>query len=238
MPIVILIVIVFIGVYVMDAINAVLNAVGGWPGVIAIVVGVVVLVGVVGRNRERTAELEKLKSMPSRVRGLVEDAQNFFGEAIDSLNQAKVQFEEKRAPVFWDKIDECEKTIMQCVDKLESAHVLIEKYNDRAPTRDLTDPVQIAPLPPGAYNDTKALFAEMSDCSYQAMAVPEFGVIYEQRRQTGLVLDEQRRIRSEMQSKLNALEAKTREAIAIANDATSAAESAKQISKSARGDWF
>lgn len=238
MPIVILVVILVIGAYVMSAVNAVFDAIGGWPGAIAIVVGVVVLLVVVGRHRERAEELEKLKSMPGRIRALVEDAQNLFGEATDSLNQAKAQFEERRAPLFWDKIDECEKAIAQCVDNLEGAQELIEKYNDRAPTRDLTDPAQIAPLPPVAYNDTNALFAEMSDCSYQAIAVAEFGFVYEQRRQGKLIVDEQRRIRSEMQSKLNALEAKTNQAIAVANNAASTAESAKRIGKSARGDWF
>lgn len=238
MPIVIGIVILIIGAYVMDVVSAVFNAVGGWPGVIAIVVGVVVLLVVVGRRQERAAELEALKSMPGPVRALVEDARKFFGEATDALSQAKVQFEERRAPLFWDKLDECEEALAQCVHRLEGAQELIEKYNDRAPARELTDPAQIAPLPPAAYNDTNALFAEMSDCSYQAITVAEFAVIYEQRRQAKLIVDEQRRIRSEMQSKLNALEAKTNQALDVANDAASTAESARRIGKSARGDWF
>ena len=234
MPLVILIVIVIVGVYVADAVSAVFNAVGGWPGVIVIVVGGAVLLGVWGRRQERAAELAELKSTPGRVRALAEDAQKFFGEATEALNEARMQFDEKRAPLFWDKLAECEEALAHCVDRLEGAQELIEKYNDRAPARELTDPAKLAPLPPAAYNDTNALFAEMSDCSYQAIAVAEFAVIYEQRKQGERIAHEQQR----MQSKLDALEAKTDDAIAIASDAASTAETAKRIGKSARGDWF
>ena len=239
MPLLILgIIILGIVSWVFDTVSAAFNAIGGWPSVIAIVVGGVVLMTVLGRRHERAQELEELKGMPGQVLALVKDASNLFGKATETLNQAKAQFEERRAPLFWDKVDDCEKTLAQCVDRLGSAQELIESYNERAPTRDLTDPAQITPLPPAVYNDTNALIAEISDCSYQAMAVAEFGVVYEQRRQAQLIVEEQRRVRSEMRSKLNALEAKTSEAIEVAKKAVSKAETAKRIGKEARGDWF
>ena len=231
-------VIVFLVATIHDFFSSLLDAIGGWPGLIAIVVGILALFFAIGHFSARKEDLEELKSMPGRVRALVEGAQKLFGEAATSLKHAEVQFEERRAPVFWDKIDECEGKIMQCVGNLESAQGLIEKYNDRAPARELANPAQLEQLPPAAYDDTKALFDEMTNCSYKAMAISEFGVVYEQRRQAKLIVEQQDRIRAEMQSKLNALETKTREAIAIADRAASKAESAKRISKSARGDWF
>ena len=73
-----LIIILVIGVYVMDWVSALFNAVGGWPGLIAIVVGVAVLLGVLGRRQERAAELAELKRTPGQVRTLVEEGQGFF----------------------------------------------------------------------------------------------------------------------------------------------------------------
>ena len=80
--------------------------------------------------------------------------------------------------MFWDEVAKCEDALAQCVDRLEGAQELIEKYNRLAPTRELTDPAQLAPLPPAAYHDTNALFAEVSDwCARRSLVKGESHVM-------------------------------------------------------------
>lgn len=224
---------VVIGIVIWAA-NAFFDAVGGWPGVIATVVGVVAITVAGGRYFSRKAERAELEEMPGQVRALIEDAQKLFGDGGDALSEANIQFEEKRGPLFWDKIYECNDALMRCAGRLERARKLTDDYNHRAPMYDLTDPKQIEPLSRVAYDDTMALVDEMSDLAYQAMAVPEFGVIYEQRRQAERVLDGQRAV----QSDIEALATKTRQAVNAATTAVQAAESARMASKRAAGDWF
>ena len=238
MPLVVGAVILFVVWYVSDIVGPIFNAIGGWLGVLGIIVIVVVLFAVISHRREQAAELEELKSTPGKVRSFVEDAQAFFANAVDAMEESKVQFEEGRAPVFWDKLEECEEALAHCVDRLDTAQELIEKYNEKAPVRELTDPAQMEPLPAAAYGDTNALLQEISEHTYQAITNSDFAFIYEQRKHAKKIADAQEKMQSEMQAKLNALEKKTSEALSAARDAASTAESAKRIGKSARGDWF
>ena len=214
--------------------NAVLDAVGGWPGVIAIVVGIVVLIVVVSRYFNRRERIDKLKATPDRVTTLIEAARDSYGEAVDALNQARVELEERRAPLFWDRIYECNDAIVECGENLKQAQAATEDYNDHAPEYDLTDPTQITPLSPAPYDDTMALLGEMSALSHEALAVAEFGTVYETRRQ-----GEQTR------AKQDEIEAMTREAVHAAKEAAQRAASAevaagraREASKRAAGDWF
>ena len=82
--------------------TAFFDAVGGWPGVIVTVILIAVIVFLASRYFERTAQVDKLKKMPSEVITLTETARDSFGgQAVDALNRATVEFEEGRAPLFW-----------------------------------------------------------------------------------------------------------------------------------------
>ena len=50
---------------------------------------------------------------------------------------------------------------------------MTDDYNNRAPTYELTDPTQIEPPLPVAYEDTTALLDEMSALAHQALAVQD-----------------------------------------------------------------
>ena len=214
--------------------NAVFDALGGWPGVIATVAGLAGVIFVVLQYLSREAERSELAAMPERVRAVIEDAQNLFGAAVDTLNEAKTELDEERAPLFWDKFDECIDAIVRCNEKLQTAETLADDYNQRAPRHELTDPEQIGPVPPAAHEDMTALQHEMAAVYYQAMTVPAFGIVYEQRRQGERVRQEQRRMLAEIE----ALGAETRQAVNAATQAAQAAESARRASKRAAGDWF
>ena len=206
----------------------------GGPGVIASAIGGVVLIIVVKRFFNRIARINELRETPDQVTVLSATAKNSFEEAAEALNQAKVEFEEKRAPIFWDRLSECNSAIVQCSENLEQARALTDDYNHHAPKYKVTDPLRIEPVSPVAYDDTMTLLDEMSACSHKALAVAEFGVVYETRRQAERVLDRQEEVAAMTREAVYA----AREAAHRAAEAESAADRARRASKRAAGDWF
>lgn len=117
--------------------NAFFELVGGWSGVIAVVVCIVALIFIIGIYLAR----RKLKEAPMQIQALIEAAQVHYREGADCLERARVEFEEeRRAPLFWDRMYECNDALHECGDKLEQARVKIDDYNRRAPRFKLDAP--------------------------------------------------------------------------------------------------
>ena len=101
---------------------------------IAVVVCIVALIFIIGSYLARRQEIDELKETPTQVQALIEAAQVHYREGADCLERARVEFEEeRRAPLFWDRIYECNDALHECGDKLEQARGKIDDYNRRAP---------------------------------------------------------------------------------------------------------
>ena len=222
--------------------NAFFEFVGGWPGVIAVLVCIAVFIFVVGIYLSRRQEINELKEAPKQIQILKEEAHVYYREGVDLLERAKVEFEEeRRAPLFWDAMYECNDALLECAYKLDQAQGKIDDYNRRAPRFNLDAPRQIDSIPPIAFEDTSIVLDSMSMLSNRALSVSDFALVYEQRKQTQILLDAQK----ELQSDITQLARETRQAVDAARAAAhaahraeSASDSAKQASKRAAGDWF
>lgn len=222
--------------------NAISELVGGWPGMIAIVVCIVAIIFLVRFYLTRRQEINELKETPKQIQALIESAQVHYREGADCLERAEVEFEgERRAPLFWDRMYECGDALHECGDKLEHARGKIDDYNRRAPRFNLDAPRQINSIPPAAFEDTLAVLDSMSLLANRALSVSDFALVYEQRKQTKIILDAQKAL----QSDITRLATETRQAVDAAraaahaaSKAQSASESARRASKRSAGDWF
>ena len=222
--------------------NAFFELVGGWPGVIAVVVCIVTLIFFISSYLARRQEIDKLKETPMQVQALIEAAQVHYREGADCLERARVEFEEeRRAPLFWDRIYECNDALHECGDKLEQARGKIDDYNRRAPRFNLDSPRQLDSVPPAAFEDTVVVLDSMSLLANRALSVSDFALVYEQRKQTKILLDAQKALQSDItqlaRETRQAMDA-ARAAAHAASKAQSASESATRASKRAAGDWF
>ena len=230
------------------AASAYFEAVGGWPGMIATLVGISVIGFWWNVRQQHRSEIRDLKVIPGRVQTQAVSARENFEAAIHALNAAELEFEENRGPFFWDRINECSHAISKCISSLKAAKAMTDDYNRRAPGYNLNEPERIAPFTPAAFDDTAALVDAMTALFEHALTVPSFAMIYEQRRQTDRILDAQKALRSDIDD----LAAVTRQAASAATDAArsarsahTAADSARRAGKDARasvrratGEWF
>ena len=114
--------IIWIANAVFEIANSVFEFVGGWPGVIALLVCIAVFIFVVGICLSRRQEINELKEAPKQIQILKEEAHVYYREGVDLLERAKVEFEEeRRAPLFWDAMYECNDALLECAYKLDQA---------------------------------------------------------------------------------------------------------------------
>ncbi len=107
---------------------------------------------------------------------------------------------------------------------------MIEEYNDGAPGHKLK-PAEIDPVPQQALSRTLDLLREQVKITQDALAVPVFANIYEQRR-TAAQLREQ-------QAQADVAATATLQQILEETEHTAeSADRARRASKRAAGDWF
>ena len=177
-------------------------------------------------EEERERQRVNLMPVPERVDAEISELEE---QVIEALSQAKIFFEERRVPVFWDQVESGRQVYVASKEALEAIASQIEHYNYEAPKLALAQSA-INPIPPEIGDRVQALHDGIEELTYAAMALPEFAVIFEQRRQTERVLEGQKQV----QERVDLLARTAEDAAETASHASGRAEQAVNVALEAQ----
>ena len=240
MPIIWLFVIAFVaGVIMMivefvqavaEGIDARVADIGGWYVAAAFGAGLILLFVVLVRSGKRSERRDLLRAIPHQIDSRIAQAAAKYRRAAEALNQAVAERDAKRAPLFWDQIEAAATALMECAETLVETDRMIDRYNDKAPGHKLKIP-KLDPVPSLALSRTLDLMGEMERIAQDALAIPVFAGVYEQRRATAQLGELQALANQEFMTTLEQIREE-------AERTADSAERARRASKRAAGDWF
>ena len=206
------------------------EAVGGWPGVFLILTIIVVGVFLITNAMNRNEAIRALRAKPGRVSALTEEA----GELVDTIDApvkaALDELEALRAPLFWERFEECCRRMFVANDNLDRAASEAEEYGTGARKYNLI-PRDIAVDDGPLREKVEALYKQLERLQNEAMVLPDFGVVFEQRRQGLELLAHQQAMHADLAETARAT-------LEAAEQASAEARDARWAAKRASGDWF
>ncbi len=217
-------------VNVATAVDAFVAGIGGWYVAAAISAGLIVLMVLLVRSGRQSERRDLLRAIPGRVDGRIAEAAAEYHQAADALKQAVAELDAKRAPTFWDRIEAAETALADCAGILLETEQMIEEYNAEAPGHKLKPP-EIDPVPQQALSRTLDLMREQVKITQDALAVPVFANIYEQRRAAA-------QLREQQAEADEAVMATLQQTLEETEHTAESADRARRASKRAAGDWF
>ncbi len=217
-------------VNVATAIDAFVADIGGWYVAAAISAGLIVLMVLLVRSGRQSERRDLLRAIPHQVDGRIAEAAAEYHQAADALKHAVAELDAKRAPTFWDWIEAAEAALAECAGILLETEQMIEEYNDEAPGHKLK-PTEIDPVPQPALSRTLDLMREQVKITQEALAVPVFANIYEQRRAAAQLREQQAEADEAVMATLQQILEET-------EHTAESADRARRASKRAAGDWF
>ena len=212
------------------AIDAFVADIGGWYVAAAIGAGLIVLLVMLVRSGRQSERRDLLRAIPHQVDGRIAEAAAEYRQAADALKQAVAELDAKRAPLFWDRIEAAGTALAECAEILLETEQMIDRYNDEAPGHKLKIPA-IDPVPREALSRTVDLMREQARITQDALAVPVFASIYEQRRAAAQLREQQAQADAAMMTTLEQILEET-------EHTAESADHARRASKRAAGDWF
>lgn len=240
MPIIWLFVIAFVvGVIMMvvefvqavaEGIDARVAEIGGWYVAAAFGAGLILLLIVLVRSGKRSERRDFLRAVPHQIDGRIAAAGAEYRRAADALDRAAAELAANRAPLFWDEIGAANTALNACAETLMETDRMIEEYNDEAPGHKLKI-TELDPVPPQALSRTLDLAGEQLGITQNALAIPAFASVYEQRRAAAQLGELQALANQEIMTTLEQLREETERT-------ADSAEGARRASKRAAGDWF
>ena len=240
MPIIGLLVILFVvGVIMMvvefmqevaEGIDARVADIGGWYVAAAFGAGLILLLIVMVRSGKRSERRDLLRAVPHQVDSRIAAAAAEYRRAAEALDQATAELAANRAPLFWDQIAAAATALMECADTLVETDRMIDRYNDEAPAHNLKIP-KLDPVPSLALSRTLDLMGQKERIAQEALAVPVFAGVYEQRRAAAQLREQQAQADAAIMTALEQIRDD-------AERSADSAEGARRASKRAAGDWF
>lgn len=240
MPIIWLFVIAFVvGVIMMvvefvqavaEGIDALVANIGGWYVAAAFGAGLILLLVVMVRSGKRSERRDFLRAVPHQIDGRIAEAGAEYRRAADAMERATAELAANRAPLFWDEIGAANTALTACAQTLMETDRMIEQYNDEAPGHKLKIP-ELDPVPAQAWSRTRDLLHEQARIAQEALAVPVFAGVYEQRRAAAQLHEQQAQANAELMTALEQILDETERT-------ADSADRAHRASKRAAGDWF
>ena len=240
MPIIWLFVIAFVvGVIMMvvefvqavaEGIDARVADIGGWYVAAAFGAGLILLLIVMVRSGKRSERRDFLRAVPHQIDGRIAAAGAEYRRAAEALERAAEELAANRAPLFWDEIGAAETALNECAGTLLETEQMVDLYNREAPAHKLKIP-ELDPVPPQALSRTLDLAGEQLGITQNALAIPAFASVYEQRRAAAQLREQQAHANAELMTALEQIRDE-------AERSADSAEGARRASKRAAGDWF
>lgn len=211
-------------------IDARVAEIGGWYVPAAFGAGLILLLIVLVRSGKRSEQRDLLRAIPHQVDSRIAAAAAEYHQAAEALKQAVAELDAKRAPLFWDQITAAATALMECAETLVDTDRMIDRYNDEAPAHKLKIP-KLDPVPSLALSRTLDLMGEKERIAQEALAIPVFAGVYEQRRAAALLREQHAQADAAVMSSLERIIEETERT-------ADSAEGARRASKRAAGDWF
>lgn len=209
---------------------SVFEAVGGWPGVFAIIGAIALGKVVISTMVKRSRTAAELRRIPSEIDTIGRTTNRILDTIPESLRQATQEFEASRAPLFWDHIEECCYRIFICTDLLDRCARTAKRYNREASGFNLT-PRSIPTDDPELRQLVEFSAHAVKQAFDAALTDPVCAIVFEQRRQG-------QELKAQQQTMHEAMQAELADVADTARDAAAAARSARWAAKRASGDWF